>query len=129
MEDLEEKVFDDTKNNDVLIKVTSFDPTIAVLIGHVLILTSFGVIYCSKGKKSSASVTKSVEKEEFMDLEPSTNPESMIQHKEVAPSLQNETSKLHIPSVELLGEFCLVKKSPATYNNRKSSKQLFDPNN
>ncbi|KAL8250126.1 hypothetical protein R6Q59_033819 [Mikania micrantha] len=106
MEDVEEKVFDDIQNNDVLIKVTSFDPTIAVLIiGHVLILTSFGVIYCSKRKKSSASVIKPVEKEEFMDLEPSTIPESMIQQKEVAPSLQNETSKLHIPSVELLGEF------------------------
>ncbi|KAL8231630.1 hypothetical protein R6Q57_001408 [Mikania cordata] len=65
MEDVEDEVFDDLKTNDVLIKVKSFDPTIAVLIGH--------------GKKSSAFVTKPVGKEGFMDLEPSTNPESMIQ--------------------------------------------------
>ncbi|KAL8223281.1 hypothetical protein R6Q57_020680 [Mikania cordata] len=111
MEDVEDEVFDDTKNDDALIKVTSFDSTIAVLIGHVLILTSFGVICCLKGKKSSDPVTKPLGKEGFMDLEPSTNPESMIQQKEVVPSLQIDTSKLHIPSSAITHSLVRCKQS------------------
>ncbi|KAJ0709586.1 hypothetical protein HanOQP8_Chr09g0346111 [Helianthus annuus] len=106
MEDgVENELDDDTKTNDVLVKFTSFDLTIAILLGHVLVLTSFGAIYRSRCKK--------VEKEEFQATEPSTNPQSVMEEQlvtnEFVPPQQNDVSKevnhVHIPSVELLGEF------------------------
>ncbi|KAK1434153.1 hypothetical protein QVD17_11071 [Tagetes erecta] len=101
MADEVEKEFNDITTKDMLIKLSSIDITLALVIGHILILTSFGVIYLSKcNKSSSTSVTTPIEQEEFKDLdEPSTNPQSSMQHQETV------SSKVNIPSVELLGEF------------------------
>ncbi|KAF5793309.1 hypothetical protein HanXRQr2_Chr09g0416001 [Helianthus annuus] len=116
MEDGVENVLDDAKTNDVLVKVTSFDLTIAILLGHVLVLTSFGAIYRSRCKK--------VEKEEFQATEPSTNPQSVIEEQlvtnEFVPPQQNDVPKevnhVHIPSVELLGEFVFGEETTTSSN-------------
>ncbi|MFS7974314.1 hypothetical protein Hanom_Chr09g00867201 [Helianthus anomalus] len=117
MEDgVENELDDDAKTNDVLVKFTSFDLTIAILLGHVLVLTSFGAIYRSRCKK--------VEKEEFQATEPSTNQQSVIEEQlvtnEFAPPQQNDVSKevnhVHIPSVELLGEFVFGEETTTSSN-------------
>ncbi|KAM0032047.1 hypothetical protein Hdeb2414_s0016g00470771 [Helianthus debilis subsp. tardiflorus] len=117
MEDgVENELDDDAKTNDVLVKVTSFDLTIAILLGHVLVLTSFGAIYRSRCKK--------VEKEELQATEPSTKPQSVIEEQNEAslfvPPQQNDVSKevnhVHIPSVELLGEFVFGEETTTSSN-------------
>ncbi|KAJ0755535.1 hypothetical protein HanPI659440_Chr09g0359031 [Helianthus annuus] len=116
MEDGVENELDDAKTNDVLVKFTSFDLTIAILLGHVLVLTSFGAIYRSRCKK--------VEKEEFQATEPSTKPQSVIEEQNEAslfvPPQQNDVSKevnhVHIPSVELLGEFVFGEETTTSSN-------------
>ncbi|KAK9066221.1 hypothetical protein SSX86_013542 [Deinandra increscens subsp. villosa] len=132
MEDgVEEEEVDDVKPTEMLTKFTSFDTTIAVVIGSLLILTSFCVIYFSKSKKSpAASVTTPVVKEESEDLEPSTNPEPMIQQKEelLTPPLENDISKVHIPSVHLLGEVVfgeeLTSSSKISAENHSSNSSI-----
>ncbi|KAL4583816.1 hypothetical protein LXL04_008400 [Taraxacum kok-saghyz] len=97
--------------------------------GFMLILASFGVM-CAKRMKTSCPVTPSVaggkheaEREEIRVLEASSNASSFIQQTEeplmnstslLKHDVSEEFSRIHAPSVELLGEFVFGEEADAS---------------
>ncbi|XP_024971290.1 uncharacterized protein LOC112510195 [Cynara cardunculus var. scolymus] len=143
-------LIDELKTTDVLIGMAGFDPIVAVLIGlSILILTSFGVIYHSrwmKMKPSSPVATMVANenlvagKEEIKNLEPSpsstqlmaegllANSASLVVHQ-TPKDVSKESSHVHAPTVELLGEFVFggeVTSSSFRSNDMKSYTMSMD---
>lgn len=118
MEDGIEEI-DELETTDVLIGLAGFDLIVSVLIGvSVLILTSFGIIYHSKWMKMKPSspiattmvaneINLAAEKEDIKNPEPSpsfTNSASLVENP-MPKDVSKEISRVHAPTVELLGEF------------------------
>lgn len=138
MEDVVEEDIDDLEiTNTSSIRSESFDLILPVLIGFItLILTSLGIVYHSKRMKSSTPVAPTIaapganreaENEQIKVSELSSNPSSFIQQREeeeeerlvnFTSSLKYDTSeeisRIHAPSVELLGEFVFGEEGDAS---------------